>query len=82
MATTRRIISSEWVQIGDGTEAICLQVNYGCIYLVDATDKPDSHAKGYRLRAECPESYGVCTITPPSVAWVRSAALEHAEITF
>lgn len=63
--TTAFTLSSEWVQITDGTETKSIQVKSGVIEVVDSDVNPPDDAEGMLLT-------GLNTITPPTVAWCRA----------
>lgn len=68
MATKEINLTSEWVQITDGTQTVQIQVMGGTMWLRDSPTKPSASAKGHSVSS--PNWIGV---TPPQQMWARSS---------
>lgn len=67
--TTRKIaLTDTWQQLTTGSVSLFVQVERGDICLADSATQPDSNAAAHRMKSGAEFS-----VTPPTVAWVRSA---------
>lgn len=78
MTTNTLTITSDWLQVSDGSEDKVLQVLQGAVFLAEADDKPEPNAKGYLVRANALHDFA--TLTTPGVVWCRAAVFDAAEI--
>ncbi|EEC0684591.1 hypothetical protein AH140_000286 [Salmonella enterica subsp. enterica] len=76
MATTKQIVTHEWVKITDGTKDQSLQFT-GEIALCNSPEQPAPDAPAFRFETQ---AYQTLTIPKGDIAWARAAAPDGAVI--
>lgn len=65
-------VGSTWVQVTDGTQNKTIQVLAGAVRLADATTSPGVGFWQGHVLTDNDENW--VTITPPTIAWIRTAS--------
>jgi len=72
--TQMMTVGSAWIQVTDGTQTKTVQVNSGAVRVADSTTNPGvSFWLGHML-TDNDDNW--MTITPPTIAWIRSASTD------